>query len=74
MSVGLEQAGPPEVEHDFGNPARLEHLDGRMMLWSVRQRVHQPRHAPVDGGPIRGSGPPQPGRMSDRRKVQDQVR
>jgi putative YjhG/YagF family dehydratase len=57
-----------------GVPEVMLHLNGRMMPRSVRQCVHEARHAPVDGGPVRGSGPPKSRGVSDCRKVKDQVR
>ena len=49
---GLEQPGAPQVQHDLRNAAGQEHLDRRMVPRSVRQRVDDARHSPVDVGPV----------------------
>ena len=74
LHAGIEKPGAAQVQHHLRNGSRKEHLHGGEVTGAVGQRVDQTRNLPVDRCPIGRRGTFQPGRMSDRRDMQQQVR
>ncbi len=69
----FEQAGPSEVEHDFGQSSGEEDLHGGEVAGAVGQGVHQARDLAVDLGPIGGHGALEACGVGDGGEMQQQV-
>ena len=73
LHLGVQQAGPSQVEHHFGKSAGQEDLNGGEVAGAVGQCVYQARDLAVDVGPIGGHGALEACRVGDGGQVQQQV-
>jgi hypothetical protein len=70
----MEQPRVAQLQHHFWHTAGKEHLDRRMIPWTVRQGIDQAWGAAIDVLPIGERRSRQAGGMSQGRDVQQEVR